>query len=191
MEKKYVTTDGKIAASTAFGECMSDSQHDHYILYEQAQQEIKRLEAELVELKSRQVSKDRILEIIRSWQMFWTNQYQYDERDFRNYFRRAFGVDANMKHHLANTIADILNGHKPDGYLVERVNEIDKKYGSRFQLSEDFSLLKNAETEITKMREQLRIAKDALEFLKNDLDLIAVTPIEKCKNTLAEIEGMK
>ena len=32
------------------------------------------------------------------------NQKQNNEQDYQNYFRRAMGVDANMRHHLATLI---------------------------------------------------------------------------------------
>lgn len=50
-------------------------------------------------------SEDRTLEIIREWKHFWMNQTQNSEEDRKNYFDRAFGVDANMMHDLANRIA--------------------------------------------------------------------------------------
>ncbi len=45
--------------------------------------------------------KEFFLEIIESWTRYWMNQTQNSESDRANYFRRAFGVDANMRHHLA------------------------------------------------------------------------------------------
>ncbi len=38
------------------------------------------------------------------WKYFWMNQKQNDQRDYENYHRRAFGVDANMLHHLGELI---------------------------------------------------------------------------------------
>lgn len=53
----------------------------------------------------KKATRDRFKELIDDWQMFWMNQRQNSEDDYQNYWRRAFGVDANMKHSLAETIA--------------------------------------------------------------------------------------
>jgi hypothetical protein len=52
------------------------------------------------------MSEDEILEVIRQWKHFWMNQTQNSEADQQNYFNRAFGIDANMSHHLAKLIYD-------------------------------------------------------------------------------------
>lgn len=43
------------------------------------------------------------LTVAREWKSFWMNQIAVtgDQRDHDNYFRRAFGVDANMIHNIA------------------------------------------------------------------------------------------
>lgn len=51
-------------------------------------------------------SKDHFLNLIEDWLGYWMNQKQNSEEDFKNYFRRAFGVDANMRHHLAKMLED-------------------------------------------------------------------------------------
>lgn len=48
--------------------------------------------------------KERFLEIVRKWKHFWMNQTQNSEEDRQNYFNRAFGIDANMSHHLADLL---------------------------------------------------------------------------------------
>lgn len=45
-----------------------------------------------------------ILEVVREWKHFWMNQTQNGEADYKNYFNRAFGIDANMSHHLAKML---------------------------------------------------------------------------------------
>lgn len=49
-----------------------------------------------------------ILEIIREWKRIWMNQTQNGPQDYENYWRRAYGVDANMSHHLAKMIFEKL-----------------------------------------------------------------------------------
>jgi len=44
------------------------------------------------------------LKIIRDWKSSWMNQRQNSEADYENYFKRAFGVDANMIHSLAKSL---------------------------------------------------------------------------------------
>lgn len=51
-------------------------------------------------------TKDTFLDVIEMWQGVWMNQTQNSEADRANYFRRAFGVDANMRHHLARLLAE-------------------------------------------------------------------------------------
>ena len=48
------------------------------------------------------------MDAIHEWKNFWMNQRQNSEADYQNYRNRAFGVDANMKHHLAGLIAERL-----------------------------------------------------------------------------------
>lgn len=52
------------------------------------------------------MTKDQALDLIIKWKSFWMNQTQNSPKDHKNYFSRAIGVDANMKHHLANMIAE-------------------------------------------------------------------------------------
>lgn len=51
------------------------------------------------------MAKDSFLTVIEEWTGYWMNQRQNSQQDYENYFRRAFGVDANMRHHLAVLIA--------------------------------------------------------------------------------------
>lgn len=53
--------------------------------------------------------KDFCLEVIKKWQSFWMNQRQNSQSDYENYARRAMGVDANMKHDLANRLSSALD----------------------------------------------------------------------------------
>lgn len=50
-------------------------------------------------------NKEFFLNIITEWKFSWMNQRQNDQKDYENYHRRAFGVDANMKHDLASRLA--------------------------------------------------------------------------------------
>lgn len=49
-------------------------------------------------------SKEEVHKVVMEWKHFWMNQRQNSEEDYQNYFRRAFGVDANMAHHLSTLI---------------------------------------------------------------------------------------
>lgn len=49
-------------------------------------------------------SKENLKDGIDQWVMFWMNQKQNNEQDYQNYLRRAIGVDANMRHHLAKKL---------------------------------------------------------------------------------------
>ena len=50
------------------------------------------------------------LKIVRDWKHSLMNQRQNDEADFQNYYNRAFGIDSNMMHSLANRLSDAVNG---------------------------------------------------------------------------------
>lgn len=50
------------------------------------------------------MTNDSIVKIIEKWKSFWMNQTQNSEEDRQNYFNRAFGIDANMKYHLADLL---------------------------------------------------------------------------------------
>ena len=65
-------------------------------------------EAEQHAAEERVERKEHFLKIIEEWQGYWMNQTQNSEEDRQNYFRRAFGVDANMRHHLARMLAEDL-----------------------------------------------------------------------------------
>lgn len=41
------------------------------------------------------------------WKDFWMNQKQNSQADYKNYFNRAFGVDANMAHNLSERMYDV------------------------------------------------------------------------------------
>lgn len=43
-------------------------------------------------------------QIIDQWKSYWMNQTQNSKEDYENYWRRAFGVDANMSYHLADLL---------------------------------------------------------------------------------------
>ena len=53
-------------------------------------------------------SKDVCMHVVTEWQSFWMNQKENSEADYQNYFHRALGVDANMRHHLADKINEQL-----------------------------------------------------------------------------------
>lgn len=53
------------------------------------------------------LKQENIVNKIMEWKAFWMNQNQNDEADRKNYFDRAFGVDANMKYDLARRISEL------------------------------------------------------------------------------------
>lgn len=59
--------------------------------------------------------KEFFIGVIEKWQCYWMNQRQNSEEDYQNYWRRAFGVDANMKHHLARMIVEALASLEAQG----------------------------------------------------------------------------
>lgn len=50
---------------------------------------------------------DSILKIVEGWQQFWMNQ-TLDPEDTKRYRERACGIDANMRHDLAEKIMEVL-----------------------------------------------------------------------------------
>lgn len=62
------------------------------------------LPKKLQEIKERCEKADPSIELVEEWQQYWMNQTQNSKEDFDNYYRRAFGVDANMRHSLAKRI---------------------------------------------------------------------------------------
>ena len=56
--------------------------------------------------KAKAANKDHYLKIIQEWKHAWMNQYDNGQSDHDNYFRRAFGIDANMKHSLAKLLME-------------------------------------------------------------------------------------
>ena len=72
--------------------------------------EISKLEADKKILRDsleKYSDKYMMKEVIDEWLLYWMNQTQNSEADYHNYLRRAMGVDANMRHHLAKLISDI------------------------------------------------------------------------------------
>lgn len=55
-----------------------------------------------------QIAEEIAKQLVDKWQYFWMNQRQNSEQDFKNYFRRALGVDANMKAHLYHLLAQAI-----------------------------------------------------------------------------------
>ncbi len=55
------------------------------------------------------LSEEAIVKVITEWKFAWMNVKGTDEADRKNYFDRAFGIDANMKYGLARRIGIMLN----------------------------------------------------------------------------------
>lgn len=68
---------------------------------------------------------------IDEWILYWMNQTQNNEQDYQNYLRRAMGVDANMRHHLASMLAK--DKEPLLGALAECAVALEKlKYNEKF-----------------------------------------------------------
>lgn len=52
----------------------------------------------------KELTEENLLEAIEEWQSFWMHQTQNSQDDYLNYRRRAFGIDANMRHSLMRSI---------------------------------------------------------------------------------------
>lgn len=67
----------------------------------------------------------RFLTAITDWKHHWMNQTQNSEEDRKNYFNRAFGVDANMKHDLARRLSVAFSRNPPanDAEILKRVED--------------------------------------------------------------------
>lgn len=55
----------------------------------------------------KQLTKENILEVIEDWQSYWMFQTQNNQDDYLNYRHRAFGIDANMRHSLAQQLVKV------------------------------------------------------------------------------------
>lgn len=111
--------------------------------------------------------RDLIFEVIMQWKHFWMNQKQNDEADYQNYLHRAMGVNANMKHDLANRINKALTelakapkdealtqAHAEIERLVSNINNKQEMYEDAIanieKLEAENSRLREALEEITK-----------------------------------------
>lgn len=89
---------------------------------------------------------EQIVDIIIDWKHFWMNQHQNSVEDQQNYFKRAFGIDANMQYSLAKKLLPLFDAlqkqleieHKKNQSLEDAVNnyhkqleESEKKYENR------------------------------------------------------------
>lgn len=75
--------------------------------------EYEKLELENLELKrSLAIRSDyeSILAVVRQWKLFWMNQNQNGPQDHSNYFQRAYGIDSNMVHSLAEKFQRFTKG---------------------------------------------------------------------------------
>jgi len=66
---------------------------------------IDQIKQQMREIVENRASKDPYMTVIDEWRAYWMDQTQNSKEDYDNYFRRAFGVDANMQHHLAKLLS--------------------------------------------------------------------------------------
>lgn len=62
--------------------------------------------------REKTINEKEIVDIITEWKHFWMNQTQNNKQDYENYFRRASGIDANMKYNLAKRIIEALKDYR-------------------------------------------------------------------------------
>ncbi len=65
--------------------------------------------------KLSKLDKEFFLKVVEEWQFYWMNQKQNSKEDYENYFSRAFGVDANMRHSLADRAAKAVAAMETEG----------------------------------------------------------------------------
>jgi hypothetical protein len=82
------------------------------------------------------MTKEEATQLVEDWKYFWMDQTQNSEEDRKNYFSRAFGVDANMQHHLAGLIS---KSTKRQQVFVDSVTHIYYSWGNgrTYQTAED------------------------------------------------------
>lgn len=102
--------------------------------------------------------KDNYLEIIESWLSYWMNQTQNSESDRANYFRRAFGVDANMRHHLAGKLAESLQARE-----TALLKEIEELKADLVTLEAQFQLVDEAHERCVIARDEYKAKLAASE----------------------------
>lgn len=61
---------------------------------------------DLLDQNEKYKDKEHYLKIILKWKYLWMDQTQNSEADRKNYYSRAFGVDANMQYSLAKMLAE-------------------------------------------------------------------------------------
>ena len=77
------------------------------------------------------MTEHEILLTIQEWLFYWMSDEQNPEREQGSYRRRALGVDANMRHHLASMLHEKVN-------TLPRYSE--EKCLDKFVVIDDFKL---------------------------------------------------
>lgn len=117
---------------------------------------------------------DNLKDVIREWKFAWMDIKGTDERDRKNYHRRAFGVDANMMHNLATRIESAFTPC-PNCERLERPScQAGCTYFDGGEKRHDRNCIHYPESrtkmyddalvEITRLKAQLAMCKEALEF---------------------------
>ena len=96
------------------GDCPHEKQRDCFI-------EIHKRGASQILKSLPEIAKNKYtaLKIVEEWQQYWMFQKQNSPEDHENYFRRAFGIDANMRHHLAKLFSTFIGAVKSEVALEE------------------------------------------------------------------------
>jgi hypothetical protein len=58
------------------------------------------------------MTQQEILRLIEKWQFYWMSKEQNPDSENNAYFNKAAPIDANMRHHLADMIAEKLEEKK-------------------------------------------------------------------------------
>lgn len=66
-----------------------------------------------------EINKETFLYVIEQWQFSWMDVKGTDKQDAKNYFRKASGIDANMRYDLAKRLADFFNKKEPSKELIK------------------------------------------------------------------------
>lgn len=91
------------------------------------------------DMSDREMSEEKILEIIMQWQFAWMNVMGTNEEDRKNYFDRAFPIDANMRYDLARRLLTLRN---PPQVACDEEIELEKQITNYLDLNDFMSALR-------------------------------------------------
>lgn len=127
------------------------------------------------------IDSEFFIKVVENWRSFWMNQKANTgcQKDHENYFSRAFGIDANMKYHLASKMHDavlpVLAALQSDN---ARIKELEKQITTLEAKLQEAETKAKALDQIEKMLRQsqviptaeyklLRVIDEARQYLKS------------------------